>query len=614
MSKITEMNPVGPLTGSEMVEVVQFDVQNRPHNRRMDLSALFSSGKSAYELALANGFVGSETDYLASLEGKSAYETAVAHGYEGTEEEFALSLLKSAGGGAVFVVGVAPQSGTDNVGEFVYADDDKSIVTCASTTQSVRVTLLALTGHSRYRPKVTLNGQAVELSEKTDAPLFEAVVDVTLGDDNRLVAEHEDGAVWETQVLMDEPPVIQSAVFTGGYPSGQTELKENDLVTVQVVVDSPVVGYEIENSAALKAAFSSVTPTDNLIIPALSVANRGTSTTVHGFRVRVQKANGAWSAWFDSASVGSTDGVHRMRLNNQYPVITFGAIAYPAGQEALKGTQGATVNHTVTHFDTINYASSQLTITNSNSYEAAKTVVRNTGSYNVSSNNFNITATRSANGAVSQQGIVVKIADALPAITLTTPATRLRSGGNAGTSAQLHTITLTSTQALLEAPTLNAPEGTWADPAFTPNAARTVWTRRLRVHDDDAKGTFSWNSLVAKGLSGELQTTISNGTDYTLGGFVFRTLTVPAFPNREVVIGTEVVNVAKLRCSNLSKGASGSLNVSYQADVTNAVDRFTITGPSGVANPNGTLWYNADGGNASSNTAGTMQIELEEVV
>src|SRR5690606_9814886 len=63
-----------------------------------DLTYLQESGgdgKSAYEIALENGFVGTEQDWLQSLhgeDGKSAYEIAVENGFEGTEQEWLDSL------------------------------------------------------------------------------------------------------------------------------------------------------------------------------------------------------------------------------------------------------------------------------------------------------------------------------------------------------------------------------------------------------------------------------------------------------------------------------------------------------------------------------------------
>ena len=56
-------------------------------------------GKSAYELAVENGYTGTVEEWLASLvgetgkNGKSAYELAVSKGYKGTESEWLTSLI-----------------------------------------------------------------------------------------------------------------------------------------------------------------------------------------------------------------------------------------------------------------------------------------------------------------------------------------------------------------------------------------------------------------------------------------------------------------------------------------------------------------------------------------
>lgn len=53
------------------------------------------AGKSAYEIAVENGFVGSESQWLASLEGsdgESAYQIALDNGFEGTEQQWLASL------------------------------------------------------------------------------------------------------------------------------------------------------------------------------------------------------------------------------------------------------------------------------------------------------------------------------------------------------------------------------------------------------------------------------------------------------------------------------------------------------------------------------------------
>lgn len=61
-------------------------------------------GLSAYEVAVENGFEGTEAEWLESLKegpigpaGLSAYEVAVENGFEGTEEEWLLSLIGETG-------------------------------------------------------------------------------------------------------------------------------------------------------------------------------------------------------------------------------------------------------------------------------------------------------------------------------------------------------------------------------------------------------------------------------------------------------------------------------------------------------------------------------------
>jgi len=49
-------------------------------------------GKSVYDIAVENGFQGTELEYLRSLIGLSAYEVALSDGFVGTQEEWIESL------------------------------------------------------------------------------------------------------------------------------------------------------------------------------------------------------------------------------------------------------------------------------------------------------------------------------------------------------------------------------------------------------------------------------------------------------------------------------------------------------------------------------------------
>lgn len=64
-----------------------------------------TAGLSAYEIAVKNGYVGTEAQWLKSLKGsdsgKSAYEIAVENGFEGTETEWLASLKGSDGSNGI---------------------------------------------------------------------------------------------------------------------------------------------------------------------------------------------------------------------------------------------------------------------------------------------------------------------------------------------------------------------------------------------------------------------------------------------------------------------------------------------------------------------------------
>lgn len=63
----------------------------------LTLTACVSTGKSAYDIAVKNGYTGTEEEWLESLKGDtiytdSAYDLAVKYGFSGTEEEWLKSL------------------------------------------------------------------------------------------------------------------------------------------------------------------------------------------------------------------------------------------------------------------------------------------------------------------------------------------------------------------------------------------------------------------------------------------------------------------------------------------------------------------------------------------
>lgn len=449
--------------------------------------------------------------------------------------------------GGVWITDIEPTT-TGNVGDKSYSSDGVVLDSCLTDTSTVTVHVLALPGHTNYKPVVTIDGSAVTLSADSDKPLFEGTYPMTYDfADGSISVLHEDGADWSTIVDGDTPASILSAEFTGGYPGSQTELKAGDIFDVSIVTDVSIVSVEVDDFGALQAGTFVVNGT-NVGFTA-TIADRGTSTQSLGMRIRVVKSTGSTSANYLSSSQGSVDGKDLVDLNNTYPGVSFGTILYPGIQGAIKSGEDASVGNTVTNYNTITYSSpnSELTVTSPTTYQSPKTVTYLAGGYNISTDNLRIVANRAANDATTTNNEVVWIANTPATLSVSNPASRLRSGGNNGTSAQNHTITINATgQRLLSAPTLvKDTGGTWQGAGFSWSVSATTFTRALQVHDNDLKATYNWGAISGTNLAGIVTSTNSGTTTYVLGGFVIRTITLAAF-GWQANINVEVSDYTKL--------------------------------------------------------------------
>lgn len=512
--------------------------------------------------------------------------------------------------GFVGVTDVQPQSGSDNVGTKTYSNGGYILESCVANTAALRVYVLAVTGVTSYRPTVTVNGTAVSnLTRVGTTDTWTGYADITLSG-SVITVVHSDGATDTMSVTQEATPVIDGMVMAGAYPNvGQYEHAAGQTLSLTVTSSTPFVALDLISSGSSAAVAQSTTFAATVSkTVTFTVANRGNTPTSYPVIARIQNANGTWSTATATTTFGATDGLYVIMLNNTQPVLAFTTITYPVSQSALKAVESATVNVSETNVDTVSYTSptSELTITDPTTV-GNKTVTRSSGAYNVSINNLTVTAGKTSNATTSTTSGVIKIADAAPVITITTP-TRLRSG----VTAQNHTVTIHSTQQLASAPNLAASVGTFTGSWVTSDSGVT-WTRTLQIADSDTKGAATFSGLSATNLAGIVVSTITSGDTYTVGGFVLRTIAVTAWPNREAAIGTRVQDTSKLRVTNLSKGASGSLNSTYVANTVDAVDKFTITGPTGVFNATGTLLYNNDLSNAVSNTT-TAYFEIEELI
>ena len=111
-------------------------------------------------------------------------------------------------------------------------------------------------------------------------------------------------------------------------------------------------------------------------------------------------------------------------------------MGYPGSQQAIKNSESATVSNSVTGEDSVLYespsvgGSGQLNVSNPTLNEASKIVDYQAGGYNITSNNFKITATKTSNGAVTVAETIVNIANDALELSITSLASSLESSPN----------------------------------------------------------------------------------------------------------------------------------------------------------------------------------------
>jgi len=516
------------------------------------------------------------------------------------------------GSGWVYVTDLNAQSGDPGVSK-TYQDTSATVLqTVRVPSQDIRVSIRA--GY----PLVLVNGVPGELTRAVGESHYSGDIDITLPASGSVTVvsrtpDNQDGAVDTVDVTLDLPPTILTLSFTGSYPGTQTELKAGDTMLVTGTTDVVTNAIEVLDYEAGTYALIPIALGTTFTVP-VTIANRGTVATARPARVRARSlSTGAFGDPRDTNELGGTvNGVDTVILSNLYPSVSFGAITYPPGQGALKNTELATVAVSSANLNSIVFSSpnGQLAIANPTTIEPFKTVTRLTGDYNVSVANLRAVATRAANNATTTVNTVVRIAHVPASISVGVPAARLRSGGNDGTVAQNHTITLSSTQLLGSLPSLAAAPGggtflgSWAGavPGVT-------YTRVLQVHDNDVKGAYSWTGLVATNLAGLVTSVLTGSSSYVLGGFVSRDLTFAAFATT-TPMHVPVVTFAKLTAGVWSSTANQSIKQAI-GTAPPVAEGYTIDA-TGV-NPTTVIWL--DTAAAGANSGGTAKLQdIQEVV
>jgi len=519
------------------------------------------------------------------------------------------------GQGYIYVTDVAAIGAEEVVSSKTYQDAGNTVLqSCTSSTVNVQLDINA--SYPRCNITTLAGTTAVTLTAAGGGAYYTGTATIALDPGGETVRvktvspNNIEGAVADLAIAVDTPPEVTNVQFTGGYPGAQTELKAGDTfqltgTTSKTATQIQILGPASRPDSACVLATIPIAAGTSFTVTG-TIADQGTTLVARPAYVKAGNAAGAFgsdrSTNFSGAGI---DGTNLVNCNNLYPTVTIGVITYPPTQAALKGSESATVAVTTANLDTIAYDSptSELSILNPTLIEPTKTVTRIAGSYNDSIANFRGTANRAANNATTASSTVVEIANVIPQITVTEPAARLRSGGNNGTSIQNHTITITSNQNLGSAPSISPQPsagvfiGSWV-------GGPKAWTRVLQVHDNDLKGTFTWQSPSATNNAGLTTNTITGDNQYVLGGFVARNLTFGAF-SQSTTLNVAVTNYSKISAGIFTSTNQPAVRHTPQGDQSNATDEYTILSPLGV-NPQ-TLWWN-DVAAASANSSGTAQI------
>lgn len=476
-----------------------------------------ANGASAYEIAVQNGFVGTEQEWLNSLTGISAPAATII-------------------AGSVFITDINPVSIDDNVGNKVFSNNGKILESCISDTDNIKVSVLAKPGFD-YEPIITVNGVEVILIEQLNGT-FSGDVFINLNGSTTVTAVHSEGPTDTCIVNKEYKPIILSARFINGYPPGQSEVKAVDTFDFAVMTNVNITSIEVFDYGAFEADIFNISPTMSYTFTG-NVANRGTTTRDYGAKIRVVTASGSKSDYFYTDSFGVNDGVSTIKLNNVYPSIIFNSVTYPGTQQALKNNESATISLSISNGDQATFTSpnNQLSILAPTILSNTKTVSRIGGTYNVTTPNIQVFVTRTANGATNSAQSIVNIANVACTVSIGEQYSRLRLGGD-------YTITLTSNQTLLKAPFLGiGTEGSFLGSGFT--GSNKNWTRTISITDDCMPGTYTWNGVSATNLAGIVTTTITGDNSYTIGGFTERTITLNAYEN-EALLPLPITDYNKL--------------------------------------------------------------------
>jgi hypothetical protein len=623
------------------------------------LTVLNPSGNEQYEIAL-DASIGQLNDVALS----SPVPTGHVLGYDGSSwvpVPVGTTTPSSAG---LFVTGVTSPGG-GIVSDLVYAPNtvpsNVVVLEATSDQQVVRVQFLVEGGGSFYSPTVVVdvptgsplvgdNVTGILTQDPQDIRTFHGYADITIADGlevGRMVyLEASHGATAAVLIKRaPQPPQIQTLAFnsiyptvpadpTSGYPGGvQTTIKSGDIFYVSGTVENSATLVTLNSGGAVGGTFTTNTPGSSLG----PVDSGGAGYKTFTIRFNASSASSIQTATAVAQNSFGSQGntfvtSNTVTMDQTPPGVSIGSVTYPAGQQALKGSETVTVSNTVSGQSYVYYyengGAGFISISNPNVYEPSKTVTRIGGNYLYNGNNFAIRAFKTSNGTSTTVATGdVNISNIAPTVSISGASSRLISSP----AGQNYTITLTFTQRLLQAPTIASSGDPTAGSRGAWSGSGTTWSFTLNVDDADVKGVYSWTVDNVNTLSNNLYNgvTITSGATYELGGFTSRLVTVGAL-EQVVDLGVDITNPAKVSVKYagttdlLTYRGSDLLQFQKGWSAVDGTQLIFTPGPEPFPNYSNfvfqdptvspTSWlFLTDAAFAGSNTTGTLQIEIAEV-
>ena len=536
------------------------------------------------------------------------------------------------GGGFVCITSVQPAVEGENTFVSQSSSDELVVEEVVVSNTNVLVTVLAITGSESLKPAwVRVNGEDVTLSMHTTENLWTGTIELE-NCGTLITAEHAEGSTDECVVIYQPRPEVTSVVFVGDYPAvGQTHYHYDQNVTIEIESDSVIFGAEtlaVDSDALQPQSYMSENNdfTASTTIQVIGKTEHSIDGPSYGaVWVRVRDQYGAWSnPFFSDASNNGVDHVNMINLDSDGPQIVVSDITYPIGQQALKNNEQAEIVYFYDYTEslTVTALTSELNILTPTPAVGDSILVEMTsGTYNITNNNVRITGIKTSNDTSAYVDTCVYIANSAATIAMTGVHTssRLRSGGNNGTSAQSYQVVVTSDQRLLSTPDVQPEPSAGVLSALTPSNVGTGqnFTGNIQVHDSITRNSYNFTlASPAVNLAGVETATISSGNLYTIGGFVSRSGTFDA----GVAYDDIGVNVSGLDNATKLMVAIAAVSGTYAANTTNinytsGNHIFTIvsTGSPTVFDATGNALRINEANTVGANTTGLLPYTIEEL-